>query len=126
MLKMLVIIFINTKLIKNKTKYYILLMQNFMLTKVLKKSVLIDAVFFYNDGVINGTKLMDPPQDDRHIANRWKDLCQKHGVQILVCVAAAKRRGINDDVLIDCGEITGLGNLTDVAIRNDRLITFGD
>ena len=47
MLKMLVIIFINTKLIKNKTKYYILLMQNFMLIKVLKKSVLIDAVFFY-------------------------------------------------------------------------------
>ena len=47
MLKMLVIFFIHAKLIKNKTKYYILLMQNFMLIKVLKKSVLIDTVFFY-------------------------------------------------------------------------------
>jgi tRNA 2-thiouridine synthesizing protein D len=76
--------------------------------------------------VINTTKLMDPPQDDRNIASRWTNLCQKHGVQILTCVAAAKRRGINDDVLIDCGVITGLGNLTDIAIRNDRLIIFGD
>ena len=47
MLKMLVVIFIHAELIKNKTKYYILLMQNFMLIKVLKKSVLIDTVFFY-------------------------------------------------------------------------------
>ncbi len=47
MLKMLAIIFIHVKTIKIKTKYYILLMQNFMLIKVLKKSVLIDAVFFY-------------------------------------------------------------------------------
>ncbi len=47
MLKMLAIIFIHVKTIKIKTKYYILLMQNFMLIRVLKKSVLIDAVFFY-------------------------------------------------------------------------------
>ena len=92
----------------------------------IKKGHTIDAVFFYNDGVINTTKLMDPPQDDRNIASRWTNLCQKHGVQILTCVAAAKRRGINDDVLIDCGVITGLGNLTDIVIRNDRLIIFGD
>ena len=91
-----------------------------------KKGHKIDAVFFYNDGVINTTNLMDPPQDDRNIASRWTNLCQKHGVQILTCVAAAKRRGINDDVLIDCGIITGLGNLTEIAIRNDRLIIFGD
>ena len=92
----------------------------------IKKGHTVDAVFFYNDGVNNSTKLIDPPQDDRDIADRWTNLCQKHGVKILTCIAAAKRRGINDDVLIDCGEITGLGNLTDVAIRNDRLITFGD
>ena len=92
----------------------------------IKKGHTVDAVFFYNDGVNNSTKFMEPPQDDRNIADRWTNLCQKHGVKILTCIAAAKRRGINDDVLIDCGEITGLGNLTDVAIRNDRLITFGD
>ena len=34
----------------------------------IKKGHTIDAVFFYNDGVINATKMMEPPQDDRHIA----------------------------------------------------------
>tara|TARA_Y100001970_G_C14208715_1_gene845636 strand:- start:999 stop:1358 length:360 start_codon:yes stop_codon:yes gene_type:complete len=92
----------------------------------IKKGHKVDAVFFYNDGVNNSTKFMEPPQDDRNIASRWTNLCQKHGVKILTCIAAAKRRGINNDVLIDCGEITGLGNLTDIAIRNDKLITFGD
>ena len=35
---------------------------------------------------------------------RWTNLCQKHGVKILTCIAAAKRRGINDDVLIETEE----------------------
>ena len=31
-------------------------------------------VFFYHDGVNNGTRLATPPQDDRHIPNRWSCL----------------------------------------------------
>ena len=31
-------------------------------------------VFFYHDGVNNGTALTTPPQDDRHIVNRWSEL----------------------------------------------------
>jgi tRNA 2-thiouridine synthesizing protein D len=92
----------------------------------IRKGHTVDAVFLYNDGVINATKLMDPPQDDRHIAERWSDLNREHGVEILACIAASKRRGINEDVMIKGGAITGLGTLTDIAIRNDRLITFGD
>ena len=56
----------------------------------IKKGHKVDAVFFYNDGVNNSTKFMEPPQDDRNIASRWTNLCQKHGVKILTCIAAAK------------------------------------
>ena len=86
----------------------------------------VDAVFLYNDGVTNVTRLMEPPQDDRNIAGRWSELSAKHGVEILACIAASKRRGISEEVLIEDGEITGLGTLTDIVIRNDRLVTFGD
>ncbi|NTV26603.1 MAG: sulfurtransferase complex subunit TusD [Chlorobiaceae bacterium] len=86
----------------------------------------VDAIFLYNDGVLNVTRHMDPPQDDRHIASRWDELNKKHGVEVLACIAASKRRGINNDVIIEGGEITGLGTLTDIAIRTDRLVTFGD
>lgn len=83
------------------------------------------GVFFYNDGVQNGTKLMDPPQDDRHIANRWSELGSK-GVDIVICIAAAKRRGITDEVLPPNMRISGLGQLVDMTIQADRMVTFGN
>jgi tRNA 2-thiouridine synthesizing protein D len=85
----------------------------------------ISGVFFYNDGVINTTKLMDVPADDRNISKRWSELGAK-GVQLIVCVAAAKRRGISPDILIDNARIDGLGQLSELCIESDRMITFGD
>ena len=86
----------------------------------------IQRVFFYHDGVNNATKLTEPPQDDRHIVNRWSELADKHKVDLVVCVAAALRRGIKDEVLAPGFRISGLGQLVDSGIKCDRLVTFGD
>ena len=86
----------------------------------------IDRVFFYHDGVNNATKLTEPPQDDRHVVNRWTALAEEHGVDLVVCVAAALRRGIVEDVLAKGFRISGLGQLVESAIRSDRLVVFGD
>ena len=59
----------------------------------------IQRVFFYHDGVNNATRLTEPPQDDRHIVNRWSKLAAEHKVDLVVCVAAALRRGIKDEIL---------------------------
>ncbi len=84
----------------------------------------ISRVFFYQDGVLNATKLMDVQRDDRHIQERWTDLSKEHGIEYIVCVAAAKRRGIVDEVVAENFKIGGLGMLTDLAIEADRLVTF--
>jgi tRNA 2-thiouridine synthesizing protein D len=86
----------------------------------------VTRIFFYHDGVYNSTKLTEPPQDDRHIVNRWSALKEKHGVDLVVCVAAALRRGIKDEVLAPGFRISGLGQLVDAGIKCDRLVTFGD
>ncbi len=86
----------------------------------------VQRVFFYHDGVNNATKLTEPPQDDRHIVNRWTELAEKHKVDLVVCVAAALRRGIKDTVLAPGFRISGLGQLVDSGIKADRLVTFGD
>lgn len=94
-------------------------------------------VFFYHDGVNNGTRLTTPPQDDRHIVNRWSALAEEHGLDLVVCVAAAQRRGIVDsaeakrhgkdaDNLAPGFRISGLGQLIEAGILADRLIAFGD
>jgi tRNA 2-thiouridine synthesizing protein D len=83
-------------------------------------------VFFYHDGVYNATRLTEPPQDDRHIVNRWSQLKEQHNVDLVVCVAAALRRGIKDEVLAPGFRISGLGQLVDAGIKADRTVTFGD
>ena len=94
-------------------------------------------VFFYHDGVFNGTRLSVPPQDDRNISERWTALGEAHSLELILCVAAAHRRGLldedeakragKDSNNIAAGfEISGLGQLIDAGIQADRLIVFGD
>ena len=94
-------------------------------------------VFFYHDGVNNGTRLTTPPQDDRNIVNRWSDLARENDLDLVVCVAAAQRRGIVDpdeqgrngkdgNNIASGFRISGLGQLIEAGIQSDRLITFGD
>lgn len=97
----------------------------------------VTRVFFYHDGVNNGTRLTTPPQDDRNITNRWSDLATQHQLDLVVCVAAAQRRGIVDEDeqkrnekdannLAEGFRISGLGQLIEAGIQADRLVSFGD
>lgn len=94
-------------------------------------------VFFYHDGVNNGTRLASPPQDDRNVTQRWSDLAKEHNIDLVVCVAAALRRGLLDeneakrhrksgDNIADGFRISGLGQLIEAGIQADRLVVFGD
>ena len=94
-------------------------------------------VFFYNDGVNNATRLATPPQDDRNITQEWSELAKEHNIDMVVCVAAAQRRGILDegeaerngkdsDNIAEGFRISGLSQLVEAGIQADRLITFGD
>lgn len=103
----------------------------------LEKGHEIFRVFFYHDGVNNGTRFGVPPQDDRNITVRWTEMAEQHGVDMVICIAAAQRRG-----LLDEGEakrqgkdgnniapgfrISGLGQLIEAGIQCDRLVVFGD
>ena len=104
---------------------------------VLRAGHEIVRVFFYHDGVNNGTRLSVPPQDDRNISDRWSALAQQHEVELILCVAAAQRRGLLDEDearragkdgsnMAEGFQISGLGQLIDAGIQADRLIVFGD
>lgn len=92
----------------------------------IEKGHQVPRVFFYHDGVYNSSKLTEPPQDDRHIVNRWVKLAKEHNIDLVVCVAAALRRGIKDENLAEGFRISGLGQLVEVGIQADRLVVFGD
>jgi len=94
-------------------------------------------VFFYHDGVNNGTRLMVPPQDDRNLQQAWSQLAEKHQLDLVVCIAAAQRRGVLDageakrhgkdaDNIAPGFRISGLGQLIEAGMVADRLVVFGD
>jgi tRNA 2-thiouridine synthesizing protein D len=58
--------------------------------------------------------------------NRWSKLAEEHKVDLVVCVAAALRRGIKEENLAKGFRISGLGQLAEAGIKTDRLVTFGD
>ena len=103
----------------------------------LAKGHEIYRIFFYHDGVNNGTRLMVPPQDDRNLQQAWSQLAEKHQLDLVVCIAAAQRRGVLDageakrhgkdaDNIAPGFRISGLGQLIEAGMVADRLVVFGD
>ena len=83
-------------------------------------------VFFYYDGVNNGNKLSEPQADDRNLVKLWGVLAAEHKVDLVVCVAAALRRGIRQEILAEGFRISGLGQLIEASLAADRTVVFGD
>mgnify|MGYP001819140099 FL=1 len=103
----------------------------------LAKGHEIFRVFFYHDGVNNATRLGVPPQDDRNITQLWTELQKEHDLDLVVCIAAAQRRGLLDEDeakrqgkdannIAEGFRISGLGQLIEAGIQADRLVVFGD
>ncbi|MEH6649817.1 MAG: sulfurtransferase complex subunit TusD [Motiliproteus sp.] len=96
----------------------------------------VPRVFFYGEAVHTANQLTSPPQDESNLTQRWQRLAQQHQMELIVCIAAAVRRGVMDQReagryehthgnLADGFELSGLGQLIDASLNADRVITFG-
>jgi tRNA 2-thiouridine synthesizing protein D len=105
-------------------------------TAALTKGHEVMRVFFYHDGVHAGSMLQVAPQDERHLQERWSMLAAERGLDLVVCVAAAQRRGLLDRSeserhgkhshnLAPGFRLSGLGQLIEAGIEADRLVVFG-
>ncbi len=86
----------------------------------------VPRVFFFGDGVLaarpRATRIADEPDP----AAQWSALAAESGVELVVCVAAAQRRGLDAAPLAEGFRIGGLGQLIEAALDADRLLTFAD
>ncbi|MBQ0756917.1 MAG: sulfurtransferase complex subunit TusD [Amphritea sp.] len=103
---------------------------------LLKLEHQIHRIFFYADGVHNASELAVPPQDETNIPSEWAQLAEQHKLDIVVCIAAAVRRGVLDENEAGRYEksshnltlpfvLSGLGQLVEAGIVSDRVVTFG-
>lgn len=96
----------------------------------------IHRVFFYREGVHNASALASPPRDEQNLPQEWRALAKEHDLDLVVCIAAAVRRGILDKEeakryekragnLAKRFELSGLGQLIEASVVSDRVVTFG-
>ena len=93
-------------------------------------------VFFYSEATLTASELISPPQDEVNLNKEWADLAKQHKLDVVVCIAAAVKRGVLDTneakryeksaANIDPAyELSGLGQLAEAIAVSDRVITFG-
>lgn len=96
----------------------------------------VERVFFYQDGVHNGSRLGVLPADETDLPAHWSALAAERGIDLVLCVTSAQRRGVLDadearragkdaHNIADGFRIGGLGQLVEMGHRCDRVVTFG-
>ncbi|SJL85202.1 sulfurtransferase complex subunit TusD [Vibrio palustris] len=95
----------------------------------------ISRVFFYQDGVLNGSALTVPANDEINIVERWQAFAKDNDIALETCVAAALRRGIVSSEEAKLHQLTshnlasgfvqsGLGALAEAMLTQDRVVQF--
>ena len=87
-------------------------------------------VFFYHDGVCQASAWAEPVEGARRLVDDWRALAIEHGVDLVLCVSAAQRRGLwvsgelAKGVLAEGFRIGGLGLWLEACLEADRLLVF--
>lgn len=102
---------------------------------LIEKGHRLELVFFYQDGVNNGSSLVVPANDEFDLTAAWQTLASQHNIRLETCVAAALRRGVlsseesnlhnrEQHNLADAFAQAGLGSLAEALITQDRVVQF--
>ncbi|EEZ01396.1 tRNA 5-methylaminomethyl-2-thiouridine synthase TusD [Vibrio sp. RC586] len=102
---------------------------------LIAKGHTLKSVFFYQDGVLNGSATHVPANDEFDLLQGWQTLAQAHNVQLETCVAAALRRGVVSEQeaqqhglsshnLASHFTQAGLGSLAQALLEQDRVVQF--
>ena len=99
----------------------------------LAKGHAVSQVFFYGDGVYNAMAFAHPPADEAQFVDDWRELAREHGVDLVLCGAAAERRGVlgesDASLTVFSGvaegfRVAGLGLWVDACLAVDRVVAF--
>ncbi|MEX6503817.1 sulfurtransferase complex subunit TusD [Pseudomonas zhanjiangensis] len=93
-------------------------------------------LFFYQEAVHAASSNLVSAQDELDLPGEWRAFVQEHGLDGVVCIAAALRRGVlNAEEAQRYGrpaanlaapwELSGLGQLHEATQMAERLVCFG-
>jgi len=96
---------------------------------LVAKGHVLHRVFFYRDGVYHALWRASLPPEEGSRLMRWSKLANERGVDLVVCSAAAHRRGVWDpeegSELAQGFRVAGLALLVESILETDRYLVFG-
>ena len=92
----------------------------------------IQQIFFMQDGVSNANKFVSPANDELNLLKAWQTFHQQHQVPLHLCIAAAQRRGVVNEMTSEMTEVSvatpfilaGLGEFMQASLTCDRVLQF--
>lgn len=93
--------------------------------EVIEQEQELFRIFFYHDGIYHAIKSATPPDDEFSIFSAWQTLAQQNGIDLVVCISAAQRRGLVEENVAQGFRLGGLGQLLEATLLADRFIVFG-
>lgn len=83
-------------------------------------------LFFYHDGIYNSFIMTRHAASGDRVFPDWSGLATQHGIDLVLCVSAAERRGLSPDTRLAEGfRIGGLGQWVEACLKADRVMVFG-
>ena len=97
-------------------------------TQAVEAGYKLVGVFFYQQGVLNASSLVQLPNDEFQITKKWQLLHQEYNIPLHLCITAAEKNGLSDGQtlntknILDCYTISGLGELVELSATTDKVV----
>lgn len=92
---------------------------------IIKKGHKILGIFLYGSGVYNIKKRIIKSTSDRNLSDLLENFCKVYNIELLVCSTWIGFTGIKEEEFIEGAYREGLGGLSDLIARSDKVIFFG-
>ncbi|MFX1570583.1 MAG: DsrE/DsrF/TusD sulfur relay family protein [Promethearchaeota archaeon] len=92
---------------------------------MIEKGHEILGIFLYGSGVYNIKERTLKDATTRNLSNRLKEFCKKNNAEPIACSTWISFTGIKVEEFIDGAAREGLGGLSDLIARSDKVIFFG-
>ena len=90
----------------------------------IKSGKQLNALFLYQDAVLNVNRQLDIPSDELNGHQLLKELHTKYGVKILFCVTAAEKRGITPENTDKAFTLAGLAEFAELTTHTNKVVQF--
>jgi tRNA 2-thiouridine synthesizing protein D len=92
---------------------------------IIKKGHQILGIFLYGSGVYNIKERKITDSSERNLSERLGKFCKKHNAKLAACSTWISFTGIQSAEFIEGACQEGLGGLSDLISKSDKVIFFG-